>query len=177
MSDLITIQRYNPKSDWTISRVFIDGVLDGFAVEDEIREKKLKGETAIWYGRYKLGHRYSPKFSKYFLWSEKAQKLIPNPKYNKKYNEKGFRELHKKYDDWKEHQLIWVLNVPQFEFILIHWGNTDLDSDGCIIIGRGLGVVKGREGVLFSQSYYIEFYEKVFPLVAKGEQYINIEAA
>ena len=137
--------------DWTISKLFIDGVLDGYVVEDEIRAKKVKGETAIWGGVYKLASRFSPKFSNHFYWNGKS--LISKSEY---------QELKDK-SNYKPHELIWILDVKEFEFILIHWGNTDLDSDGCLIVGSKIGIIKGREGVLNSRLYYKKFYEKVFP--------------
>lgn len=177
--DLITVERYHFKPDWTIGRMAIEGEMVGFVLEDEIREVKVHGETAISFGRYKLSSRYSPKFSKHFLWSEKGQVLIPNPKVNKNYNStlsnrKRYDALRKLYDDFEEHELIWITNVPNFQYVLIHWGNTDKDTDGCLLVGSVLGMVNGREAVMFSQSHYMAIYSRIFSKVKKGEQYINI---
>jgi len=162
---LITVQRYNFSKDWTLSRHLVSGNLFGFGVEDEIRQVKVKGETAIPYGTYTLDFRQSPKFSTSFYWNDKTGKLI---------EAKEFTALKDK-SGWRVHDLIWVTNVPGFEYVLIHWGNTDLDTEGCYIVGSALGVVNGREGVVNSRKHYIKLYEKVYPLVKNGGQSIRYE--
>ncbi len=179
MVDLITVERYDFAKDWTVGRLLLRDARFGFVMEDEIRVKKIRGETAIPFGRFRLGHRHSPKFSKWFLWSEKAQTLIPNPKTNRKYRETAAKKvvydrLLAMFDDWEEHRLIWILDVPDFEFVLIHWGNTDRETDGCLLVGSVLGMIEGREAVLHSLAHYMDLYPKIFPLVKKGNEYINI---
>ena len=147
----LTAQRYKFAKDWTISHLLIDGQLDGYVVEDEVRSVKLHGETAIWEGTYPLASRFSPRFSKEFYWN--GQYLISKSEYN----ELEFKGLY------KPHELIWVQNVKYFQYILMHWGNTDLDSEGCLIVGSKIGIINGREGVMNSRKYYKKFYEAVFP--------------
>lgn len=171
--DLLRNERYKGTKDWTLGRLYVRGEFDGFVVEDELRDKKVPRETAIGAGRYKLGFRHSPKFSKSFLWSKKAGRLIPNVNYSLFPNNE-FYDIWKKFTDWVEHFVIWVLDVLGFQFILLHWGSTDLDTDGCLIVGNQLGIVKGREAVLNSRKYYMSLYEKIFPLVEKGSEYITI---
>jgi len=171
--DLLRNERYKGTKDWTLGRLYVRGEFDGFVVEDEIRDKKVPRETAIGAGRYKLGFRLSPKFSRHFLWSKKAGRLIPNLDYSK--NPKSeFYEVWKKFTDWVEHSVIWVLDVLGFQFILLHWGNTDLDTEGCLVVGNKIGILKGREAVLDSRKYYMKLYEKIFPLVEKGNEFITI---
>jgi len=161
---LIKVYRNIFHKDWTISNLLINNELDGYIVEDEIREKKIDGETAIDYGTYNLGTRYSPKFSKYFLYSESKNILI----------DARHKSKHPELTDLKEHELIWILNVPKFEYILMHWGNTDKNSRGCLLVGQAIGIIKGRQGVVSSRAYYKKFYPKVFPLIKAGRQKISI---
>jgi Family of unknown function (DUF5675) len=158
----IQINRFKADKDWTLGRLSIDGVLDGYVVEDELRSKKVKGETAIWSGTYPLASRFSPKFSNEFYWNGKI--LISKSEFN---------DLHPTIKiGFKPHELIWIKGIRDFEYVLIHWGNTDLDSDGCLIIGSKIGIIKGREGVLNSRNYYKKFYQKVFPLLNEDSKII-----
>jgi hypothetical protein len=158
MTSLIHIDRFRFASDWTLGKILIDNQLDGYVVEDEIRKVKVKGETAIWEGTYPLGKRFSPKFSKSFYWN--GQNLI---------TENEFKQLPlASIKHYKPHELIWIQNVPGFEYILIHWGNTDDDSEGCLIVGSKIGIIKGQEGVTNSRIYYKKFYEKVFPKITES---------
>jgi len=170
---LLKTKRFDFHADWTLSKLFINDVLDGFIVEDEIRAVKVHGETAIDAGTYPLGFRYSPKFSASFLYSDKQNILIENkekslPKY-----------AHIK--DWREHDLIWVMNIPRHKYVLIHWGNSDEATDGCLIVGKTIGPVKGEKtgknkmGVQQSRAYYKALYCKIFKLIEKGGQQIIIE--
>jgi hypothetical protein len=135
---LLKVERFIHKADWTISRVYLDGKLFCFAIEDEKRTTKVKGETCIPDGTYKLSTRWSPKFS---------------PIYN--------------------HEMIWVKDVPNFEYILVHWGNTDDDTDGCLIVGSKIGIVKGQDAVLSSRDTYLKLYSKVIERIQKGNEYIE----
>jgi len=153
----IDVERFEFEKDSTRSRLSINGILDGYAVEDEIRAVKIHGETAIPNGTYKLGVRQSPKFSSSFLWSESLKVLI-EPKEKTKYP---------KAADFVPHELIWAMNVPNFEYVLIHWGNTDDNTDGCLIVGKALGVVNGQPGVIDSRNYYKKLYAKIYPIVKK----------
>lgn len=52
-----------------------------------------------------------------------------------------------------EHPNTWQLqNVPGRTGILIHNGNTERDSLGCIIVGNGRGTVNGLPAVLHSDN-------------------------
>jgi hypothetical protein len=50
-----------------------------------------------------------------------------------------------------------VLNVPDFEGIRIHPGNTDADTEGCIL----LGTVKGTNKILNSKIAFNAFFPKL----------------
>src|SRR6185436_6603557 len=80
-----------------------------------------------------------------------------SPKFSPKYN----------------HEMVWVKNVPGFEFILIHTGNTIDDTEGCLIIGDRIGVVKGKDAVLNSKATYLRFYGRVIDAIRAGGKEIE----
>lgn len=135
---LIKVERFIHNKDNTISRVYIDDKLFCFAIEDEKRTTKVKGETCIPDGIYNLSTRWSPKFSSTY-----------------------------------NHDMIWVKDVPNFEYILVHWGNTDDDTDGCLIVGAKIGIVKGQDAVLSSRDTYLKLYTKVIDKIKLGGQTIQ----
>lgn len=73
-----------------------------------------------------------------------------------------------KFSSRFNHNMLWVRDVPNFEYILIHWGNTTVDTAGCLLLGKRLGVVKGRLAILDSITAYTNFYKKVNEEVKKG---------
>lgn len=127
----IIVERFDSGSDDTLGRLYIDGKLCCFTIEDEKREVKVKGETRIPEGTYKVGKRYSPHFS---------------PKTG--------------------HDMLWVKDVPGFQYILIHTGNTDDDSEGCLIVGSK---INGRS-VIESKKAYDKIYPIISSAIDRGEE-------
>lgn len=79
-------------------------------------ESKVYSETAIPYGTYEVAMNIkSPKYSNFKRY----------PKY-------------KRYDGY----LPRLLNVPHFEGVLLHIGNSSRDSSGCILLGENKQVGK-----------------------------------
>jgi len=169
---LIKIERFRFSPNWTLSRVYVNGIQNGYCIEDEIRHVKLHGETAIPFGNFQLKLRQSPSFSASFLYSDAANLLIEA-------KDKG---KHPNIKDFRNHDLIWIDPIPNFGLVLIHWGNTDLDSDGCLIVGAKMGVlsthkgkpIEPREGVVESRIFYKALYPKLYPLIKAGNQTIEI---
>lgn len=63
-----------------------------------------------------------------------------------------------------------LLNVPGFDGILIHPGNTALDSYGCILVGKN--TVKGK--ITQSKDTFAKLYKELKAAADKGET-IEIE--
>ena len=78
-----------------------------------------------------------------------------------------------KFSAMYKHDMVWVKDVPGFQFILIHWGNTISDTEGCLILGDKIGVVKAKDAVLNSRTTYIKFYNKVINQIKAGGQFIE----
>lgn len=105
----LMLERIAKKSGYTIGRLSVDGKYVCDTLEDAVREVKIKNRTAIPRGRYRVAMSVvSPKYSQ------------PKYKWAKKYGGRLPR----------------LLDVPGFEGILIHVGNTVNDTSGCILVGR-----------------------------------------
>ncbi len=70
-------------------------------------------------------------------------------------------------------QMIWVQDVPGFQFIVIHTGNTISDTEGCLILGERIGILNNKDAVLNSKPTYNRFYTSVIDDIIKGDQQIE----
>jgi hypothetical protein len=142
----LKVHRYNSQGDFTQGLLTIDGVFQCYTLEDEQRALKVKGETAIPLGRYKVVLRKEGKF-------------------HEQYKSK-FALFHK--------GMLHVTNVPGFEYILIHIGNTDDDTAGCLLVGRSTS----ENSIAESTIAYEGMYKKVIAAFDKGEEvwieYVNL---
>lgn len=57
-------------------------------------------------------------------------------------------------------------NVPGYAGILIHPGNTDKDTEGCVLVGQNK--VKGQ--VINSKDTFLKLYNKLYEAYTKGEK-------
>ena len=122
--------------DATNGMLFVDGVFEAFTLEDEVRDKKIKGETAIPLGEYEI-------------------KLRTVGGFHSKYTEKYGAAFHK--------GMLELQSVPGFQYILIHTGNSDSHTAGCLLIGETQqDLDKGKDGFIGgSGDAYKKFYPKV----------------
>lgn len=80
-----------------------------------------------------------------------------------------------KFSSKFNHEMLWIKNVPNFEYILIHWGNTTEDTSGCLLVGNRLGIVGNKIAVLNSVSTYQNFHRKVFESAKLGNLTIKFK--
>lgn len=167
----ITVIRQKGQKDWTLSSFIAnDNSFKGVGVEDEKREIKVFGETRIPAGTYNLELTPSPKFSKEYYRDDQGNLIIAKDWFY------GSPELKEKFK-W-QHEAIHVMNVPNFTSILWHWGNSDLDSHGCYLVGSVFGKTKGRDGVINSRKKYAEIYPIIWRAIRSGSvtvKYIDNE--
>lgn len=173
MKDFFTIriERHVKESTHTLSRFFFDGKFKfkgnqyqftnqfrGFGIEDPIRDVKIYGKTAIPSGVYPLTLTHSPKFSKSYFHNDEGIIIQAN----KRINEAAILEYP------KEHPLVLINNIPNYKRVLIHWGNTVNDTEGCYIVGSTIGETKGLPAVLSSRSKYVEVYPIMYRAIKSG---------
>ena len=78
--------------------------------------------------------------------------------------------------------MLWLRDVPGFEYILIHVGNDDEDTAGCLLLGDTSQQNINKEGFIGGST---SAYKRVYPIIAnalkKGEQvrvkYIDFDTA
>lgn len=138
----LTDERRWPRADYTIGVLFINGDRFCEILEDPIRDKKIKGVTAIPAGTYKIDmETVSPRF-KNRAWAVPYKGKLPR-----------------------------LLDVPGYEGVLIHPGNTAADTDGCLLPGNNRE--KGK--VLDSQTRFHQLMKEfLLPAHQAGEE-IEIE--
>ena len=148
----LMVLRFSSQEDSTSGLLF--DVTDGnknflcYTLEDEHRDKKVYSETRIPAGKYKIT-------------------LRTVGGYTKKY-ERRFPDIHK--------GMLWVRDVPNFEYILIHCGNTDENTAGCLLVGDSQTSNKVKKNGFVGSS--TDAYKTIYPLIAntleKGEE-VTIE--
>ncbi len=65
-----------------------------------------------------------------------------------------------------------ILNVPNFEGIRIHWGNSDVDTEGCPLLGRQKAAIPDK--ILQSVAAFDAFFPKLESLLKLGRVFIEI---
>jgi len=118
-----------------------------YTLEDEQRDVKVWGETRIPAGTYKL-------------------KLRTEGGFHNKYLSKYGKPFHK--------GMIHVQDVPGFEYILWHTGNTDEHTAGCLILGNSQTNNRiAKDGFIGSS---VDAYKFVYPRVVSAiEAGIDVE--
>lgn len=140
----IKVERIKSNDDATLSIVSIDGKFQCFGLEDEYRESKVSGETRIPAGNYTIDLRTIG----------------------------GFDSRYKqKFPDFHE-GMLHVMGVPNFEYILIHIGNTEKDTAGCLLVGQNGCTAGGDITIGSSTTAYKALYKKV--IAAAKENRLNI---
>ena len=146
----ILIDRKWKKEDYTIGKLYVDGVFFSNTLEDrdrgltstmsieEIKKKKKAGDTAIPTGTYNVRMDIpSPRFSK-SNWYIKNCNGAKMPR---------------------------LKDVPGYDGVLVHCGNTAKDTEGCILVGKN--DVKGM--VTKSKDYFLKLYNIMYTAYKKGE--------
>lgn len=143
----IRVKRTKKEKGYTIGELYIDGKFECYTLEDEVRKEKKYGETAIPQGIYRMSLR----------------------------KEGGKNELYvKKFGTQIHKGMLWIRDIPGFEYVYIHIGNITADTLGCILVGKTKNEKTGTIGE--STAAYLQMYKKVTKAIdAREDVHIIIE--
>ena len=144
----LTVVRTQFGTDATNGLLFIDGVFECYTLEDQYQAVKVMHETCIPEGTYDIQFRKTGGF---------------HAKYSERYKNAHYGMLH-------------IQDVPNFTYILIHTGNSDEHTSGCLIVGetqQDLDISK--DGFIGSSTVaYKKMYAKVAGQLLQGKK-VTIE--
>ena len=119
-----------------------------YTLEDEYRTKKVMQETRIPAGEYEIKYRKEGGFNK---------------RYTKRYPDIHRGMLH-------------VTSVPNFKWILIHVGNTDEHTAGCLLLGdtQENNQIKTDGFIGKSSQAYVRVYDYIAKALDKLGEKVTI---
>lgn len=139
----LTVVRNQFGTDATNGMLFIDGIFECYTLEDQYQAVKVMHETCIPEGTYDIKFRTVGGF---------------HEKYKKRYGNDHYGMLH-------------LQDVPNFTYILIHAGNTDEHTSGCLIVGETQQDLDISDDGFIGHSgkAYLKLYNKVAKQLLQGK--------
>ena len=144
----LTVVRTQFGTDATNGLLFINGIFECYTLEDQYQAVKVMHETCIPEGTYDIKFRKTGGF---------------DSKYRERYKNAHYGMLH-------------IQDVPNFTYILIHTGNTDEHTSGCLIVGETQQDLEiSKDGFIGSSTVaYKKMYAKVAGQLLQGKK-VTIE--
>ena len=144
----LTVVRTQFGTDATNGLLFIDGIFECYTLVDQYQAVKVMHETCIPEGTYDIKFRKTGGF---------------HAKYSERYKNSHYGMLH-------------IQDVPNFTYILIHTGNTDEHTSGCLIVGETQQDLEvSKDGFIGSSTVaYKKMYAKVASQLLQGKS-VSIE--
>jgi hypothetical protein len=135
--------RISSGNESTIGALYINGEFACFTLEDTKRIKKVHGETRIPDGLYTLDLRNEGRLTE---------------KYANRYG-----DMHR--------GMLWLKDVPGFDWIYIHTGNKRGHTEGCILVGDTLNNNEIGDGFIGkSREAYTRIYPRLAQAIESGEE-------
>lgn len=138
----LRVERLWPRENYTVGRLYVNNEFFSNTLEDKIIDKNKNGIFDN--GEKKVYGESTIPYGKY--------KVVYN------YSPKFGRNLPR------------LLDVPHFEGILIHPGNTAKDSFGCILVGKNTS-----KGMLSESRYTSDKLNEIIDAAQKRGEEITIE--
>ena len=144
----LTVVRTQFGTDATNGILLVDGLFECYTLEDQYQAVKVMHETCIPEGTYDIKFRTVGGF---------------HSKYSERYGNAHYGMLH-------------LQDVPNFTYILIHAGNTDEHTSGCLIVGETQQDLDLSDDGFIGHSgkAYVKLYNKVAKELLLGKS-VTIE--
>jgi len=144
----LTVVRTQFGTDATNGILLVDGLFECYTLEDQYQAVKVMHETCIPEGTYDIKFRTVGGF---------------HSKYSERYGNAHYGMLH-------------LQDVPNFTYILIHAGNTDEHTSGCLIVGETQQDLDLSDDGFIGHSgkAYLKLYNKVAKELLLGKE-VSIE--
>ena len=144
----LTVVRTQFGTDATNGILLVDGLFECYTLEDQYQAVKVMHETCIPEGTYDIKFRTVGGF---------------HSKYSERYGNAHYGMLH-------------LQDVPNFTYILIHAGNTDEHTSGCLIVGETQQDLDISDDGFIGHSgkAYSKLYNKVAKELLLGKE-VSIE--
>ena len=135
----LRLLRLTTSDESTLGALYIDHEFVCFTLEDSKRKVKVAGETRIPVGTYEITLRNEGRMTKRYA------------------NKWG--SMHK--------GMLWLRNVPNFEWVYIHTGNKRGHTQGCILVGDSLNNNQIKDGFVGASG---NAYKRIYPQIAHDIQ-------
>ncbi len=131
----LSVIRYSSGEESTLGMLLINSRFACYTLEDEARAIKVAGETRIPAGRYPVV-------------------LRTEGSHHQKYKQR-YPAMHK--------GMLHITQVPDFRWILIHTGNDDDATAGCLLVGDSTNNNNIRDGFISNSR---DAYKRIYPEIA-----------
>lgn len=138
----LKLLRLSTTKDSTVGVLYRDGIFECFTCEDPWHKMKIPGETRIPAGTYDIQLR----------------------------TEGGMIERYKKKFGESHRGMLWLQNVPGYQYVYLHIGNSASDTEGCILVGSTAHADKHIGYIRDSVSAYLVLYEHIYEALNAGEK-------
>jgi len=138
----LTLYRLSTSAESTVGALYVNGTFAAWTLEDTKRIKKVAGQTRIPAGNYQIELR----------------------------QEGGMHEKYRRRFEGMHRGMLWLQDVPEFEWIYVHTGNKRGHTEGCILVGNSLNNNTLQDGFVgASTSAYRRIYPEISGAIAGGE--------